>query len=179
MNQRCKDQSLQVLRLPEPDHWLQILRSQVRWRSETITLFGRQQPVPRQVAWYGAAGLSYRYSGIAHSTAGWPKHLAELNGLVKQLTGANYNFVLLNRYRDGSDSMGWHADDEPELLGDVCSVSLGAARRFLIEPRHSERRTLTLYHGDLVMIPRHWRHCVPKTRKPVAERINLSFRCLR
>ncbi len=177
MNGHCE--RLPILSLPDADHWLDVLRSLVHWRTESIKLFGRQQTVPRQVAWYGTAGLSYRYSGIDHPTDGWPRQLAVLATLVSQLTGASYNFVLLNRYRDGNDSMGWHADDEPELVGDVCSVSLGAARRFLVEPPATGRQVLTLRHGDVAIIPRHWRHCVPKTRKPVAERINLSFRCLR
>lgn len=169
---------LQIQWLVDADEWLRILAPQVRWQTEAITLFGRHQLVPRQVAWYGDSGLCYRYSGTDHRATGWPTDLAHLRDTIAQMTGVQHNFVLLNRYRDGNDSMGWHADDEPALLGDVCSLSLGAERRFLYQLPSGERRKVQLGHGSVATIPRSWRHCLPKTRKPTAERVNLSFRCL-
>jgi alkylated DNA repair dioxygenase AlkB len=92
--------------------------------------------------------------------------------------------VLLNLYRDGRDGMGWHADDEPELGPQpaIASLSLGATRRFRL--RHRRRRdtgvTLDLAHGSLLLMAgatqRHYVHAVPKTARPVGERINLTFR---
>ena len=87
------------------------------------------------------------------------------------------NFVLLNRYRDGSDSMGWHRDDEPELTGPVASLSLGVTRRFHMR---AERKTRTqhidLEHGSLLILDRRTTHALPKTKRKLGERINLTFR---
>lgn len=171
--------TLKPASLTDPDDWLRDIRKAVRWHAEKIHLFGRSIPVPRQVAWYGDAGVCYRYSGIDHRADGWPDILLQLREQLAAQSGVRYNFVLLNHYRDGNDYMGWHADDEPALAADVCSVSLGASRRFLFEPTDGERVTTDLPHGSVVMIPRQWRHCLPKTRKAVAARINLSFRALR
>jgi alkylated DNA repair dioxygenase AlkB len=103
---------------------------------------------------------------------------------VRELSGAEFNAVLLNLYRDGRDGMGWHADDEPELGRNpvIASVSLGATRRFCL--RHRRRRDLKLDlplpHGSLLLMAgatqHHWLHALPKTQRPVGERINLTFR---
>lgn len=169
---------LQVAAVPNAEHWLQWCEQAVEWRTEHIQLFGRSVRVPRQVAWFGDPGQRYRYSGTDHHAAGWPEALVPLRDWCRSQYAMDYNFVLLNRYRDGQDSMGWHADDEPELLGDVCSVSLGATRRFLLDgPLQRHRFNLT--HGMALRIPRDWRHAIPKTARPVAPRINLTFRTLR
>jgi alkylated DNA repair dioxygenase AlkB len=103
---------------------------------------------------------------------------------VGELSGTEFNAVLLNLYRDGRDGMGWHADDEPELGRNpvIASVSLGAPRRFCL--RHRRRKDLKLDlelpRGSLLVMAgpmqHHWVHALPKTRRPVGERINLTFR---
>ncbi|MEZ5560742.1 MAG: alpha-ketoglutarate-dependent dioxygenase AlkB [Pseudomonadales bacterium] len=156
------------------------LRRSVSWQQETIVMFGRAAPVPRLVAWYGDAGLNYRYSGNDHHCAGWPETLRALCRRVSACSGFESNFVLLNRYRDGRDYMGWHRDDERGLGAEIASLSLGAERRFLVEdPVCAATATLTLGHGALLVMPGTLRHCLPKTRRPVEERINLTFRRLR
>ena len=164
--------------LPEPDGWFHWCRDALTWQQEWIQLFGQRRRVPRLVYWAGDAGLNYRYSGTDHPCSGWPVALEPLRSWVAEQADLAANFVLMNRYRTGKDSMGWHADDEPELLGDVCSISLGASRRLLLDTP-AERLALTLRHGSVIRIPRHWRHAVPKTSQPVGERINLTFRRLR
>ena len=99
-------------------------------------------------------------------------------------TGSPFNSVLVNRYRSGADAMGWHSDDEPELGAQpvIASLSLGAARRFAFKHRHDAalKQTLELGHGDLLLMggdtQRHYKHALPRTVKPVGERINLTFR---
>jgi alkylated DNA repair dioxygenase AlkB len=149
------------------------------WQSEEIRLFGRARRVPRLVAWYGDAGLCYRYAGASHPARGWPARLAAVRDRLNDRTGERFNFVLLNRYRNGDDGMGWHRDDEAMSSRCVASISLGAARRFLIRPRPgapSER--LTLAHGSVLLMDRFLPHALPKTRRSVGERVNLSFRSL-
>jgi alkylated DNA repair dioxygenase AlkB len=160
------------------------LRGQVRWQQEQILVFGQRRLVPRLVAWHGDAGASYVYSGTEHHPEPWTPALERIRDRVSALTGTGFNAVLLNLYRDGRDGMGWHADDEPELGRNpvIASVSLGATRRFCL--RHRRRKglklDLPLSHGSLLCMSgatqHHWLHALPKTRLPVAERINLTFR---
>jgi alkylated DNA repair dioxygenase AlkB len=160
------------------------LRTAIHWRQEEIVIFGQRRPVPRLVAWHGDPGASYRYSGTDHHPEPWTLALECARARVRELSGVEFNAVLLNLYRDGRDGMGWHADDEPELGRDpvIASVSLGAPRRFCL--RHRRRKDLKLDlelpHGSLLVmagpLQHHWVHALPKTRRPVGERINLTFR---
>jgi alkylated DNA repair dioxygenase AlkB len=160
------------------------LRAQVHWRQEEILIFGQRRLVPRLIAWHGDPGASYVYSGTDHQPEPWLPDLERIRERVTALCGADFNAVLLNLYRDGRDGMGWHADDETELgLNPViASVSLGATRRFCL--RHRRRKELKLDldlpHGSLLCMggatQHHWVHALPKTRRPVGERINLTFR---
>lgn len=168
----------------EADRLFHALLETVEWRSEEILIFGRRRLVPRLVAWHGDPGAAYEYSGTTHLPLPWTPLLLELRGRVEALTGRSYNSVLLNRYRDGRDGMGWHADDEPELGAEpaIASVSLGATRRFLMRHRRrtGARLALDLGHGDLLLMAgatqHHWLHALPKTARPVGERVNLTFR---
>ena len=162
------------------------LRHGIDWREEEVLMFGRRVPVPRRVAWHGDPGARYTYSGTAHEPLPWTDALLAIRTRASELTGASYNAVLLNLYRDGRDGMGWHADDEPELGRDpvIASVSLGAARRFCLRHRRRKdmRRALALEHGSLLCMSgatqHHWVHALPKTAAPVGERINLTFRLI-
>ena len=154
--------------------WLQI---KVQWHQEKYRMFGRFVTAPRLVAWYGDPGLSYSYSGTTHESTGWPRVLSEVCDGVKNTCSLSSNFVLLNRYRNGDDSMGWHTDDEAELRGPVASLSLGATRRFhLREGKSSRTQHLDLEHGSLLILDRQVSHALPKTKRKLGERINLTFR---
>ena len=152
--------------------WLQ---KQTAWREESIRLYGRNVCVPRLVSWYGDPGLTYRYSGNHHVATGWPEQIAALRHRLNGLTGTQFNFVLLNRYRTGADYMGWHTDDEAEMGSQIASVSLGATRRFVVDATDG-RKTIELVHGSLLTMSSNVRHSLPKTARPVGERINLTFR---
>ena len=150
-------------------------------------MFGRTIPQPRLTCWMGDPGCDYAYSGVRYAPAPWTPAAARLRAQVEAACGVRFNAVLLNRYRTGSDSMGWHADDEPEL-GDaptIASVSLGAARRFDLQhrKRKAERRRLSLTHGSLLVMAGTtqacWKHRIPKTTAPIGERVNLTFRWIR
>jgi alkylated DNA repair dioxygenase AlkB len=151
----------------------------VAWQTETISLFGQHRVVPRLVAWFGEKGLNYRYSGRCHSGAGWPEKLGDLRKRVAAELKETPNFLLLNRYRDGSDSMGWHRDDEAGIGACIASVSLGASRTFLLREEDAERScSMMLEHGSLLVFDGRIRHALPKTKRRVGERINLTFRVI-
>jgi alkylated DNA repair dioxygenase AlkB len=165
---------------PEADRLFEELRTAVPWHQER-TSWG--SAFPRLTAWYADPGLTYHYSGVTHAGLAWTETLQDVRRRVEAAAGAPFNSLLLNFYRDGSDSVGWHADDEPELGPNpvVPSVSLGAVRRFVL--RHNgtgERRTFELTHGSLLVmggtLQHHWKHAVPKQAAGVGPRINLTFR---
>jgi alkylated DNA repair dioxygenase AlkB len=121
----------------EASSLLRELLQEVRWRQDHLRIHGREIPFPRLTAWYGDPGAVYTYSGIANRPLAWTPGLARLRDRLRASVGAAFNSALLNLYRTGSDSMGWHADDEPELgpRPVVASGSLGAARRFELRSR--------------------------------------------
>ena len=161
------------------------LRSGLDWRTEQIRLFGRTVTVPRLVAWYGDAGADYVYSGTLHRPLPWHPVLAELRDRVAARAGAGLNSVLANLYRSGADSMGWHADDEPELGATplIASLSLGTPRRFCLRPKPGvagRRSEIVLADGSLLLMRgttlARFLHSLPKAAGVVGERINLTFR---
>ncbi|MCX7052994.1 MAG: alpha-ketoglutarate-dependent dioxygenase AlkB [Proteobacteria bacterium] len=176
----------QAFAADEADEQFSALRSRIEWRQEDILIFGERRRVPRLVAWHGDPGTTYTYSGTAHEPLPWTVELQSIRARVEALSGYRYNSVLLNLYRDGRDGMGWHADDESELGRNpvIASVSLGAIRRFCLRHRgHKDLQLdLLLPHGSLLCMggstQHHWVHALPKTRRPVGERINLTFRLL-
>jgi alkylated DNA repair dioxygenase AlkB len=97
-----------------------------------------------------------------------------------------FNSVLLNLYRDGNDSMGWHSDDEPELGQNpvIGSLSLGGKRRFRLRHRSEKnlKHQLELTSGSFLLMQgttqHYWQHHIPKTKRPVPPRINLTFRLI-
>src|SRR5262249_38702847 len=149
------------------------------WKQEV----GRGRPFPRLTAWYAGKGLTYSYSGVTHNGLAWTPALGELRRRVEEASGTTFNSLLVNLYRDGNESIGFHADDEEELRPNpvVGSVSLGAVRRFhLKHVATRERLTYDLAHGSLLVMggtcQHFWVHGVPKTEQEVGPRINLTFR---
>jgi alkylated DNA repair dioxygenase AlkB len=162
------------------------LRGAIPWQTHRIRLFGRTVDSPRLSAWIGDPGTDYRYSGATFAPLPWPPVLLALRGRVAVAAGAAFDSVLANLYRDGRDSMGWHSDDE-RALGPrpvIASLSLGATRRFRLATRERPVRTLDLdlAAGSLLVMrgdtQRTTRHALPRTARPVGERINLTFRRL-
>ena len=167
--------------------WFTELARDTPWEQPQLFIHGRHLAVPRLLAWYGDPEARYRYSGLEHQPLPWTPLLAEIRTRVQEACGRPFNAVLLNYYRDGNDSMGWHSDDEPELGRDplIASLNLGGTRRFDLRRKGTTRigHSLELSDGSLLVMggqtQHHWQHQVAKTRKPVAPRINLTFRLIR
>lgn len=164
---------------------LRQLLEQTPWEQQLIKIYGREVASPRLSAWHGDPGAVYRYSGLRLEPRAWTPPLLEIKAMAEALAGARFNSVLLNLYRDGRDSMGWHSDAEPELGRNpiIASVSLGARRRFVL--RHKRlpvRIELDLEPGGVLIMrgptQHHWRHQLPKTREPTGPRLNLTFRTI-
>jgi alkylated DNA repair dioxygenase AlkB len=168
----------------EADHLYAALLDDVNWQQEHIRIMGKTIPLPRLTAWYGDEGRHYTYSGITMPAAPWIEPLLRSRQAAQQVAGASFNSVLCNLYRSGADGLSWHSDDEPELgaTPTIASVNFGAARRFLLRLRddHASKVELLLDHGDVLVMrgntQRVAEHSVPKTKRPVGQRINLTFR---
>ena len=171
----------------EADALLEALMDEVRWETHRIKMFGKEHDSPRRSCWIGDAGASYVYSRVRFDPRPWPLSLAALRPRIDQASGVAMNSVLANLYRSGQDAMGWHSDDEPELgtRPVIASLSLGGARRFRFRHRrdHSKTFAIELPHGSLLLMSgdtqANWQHALPRTSKPVAPRLNLTFRRIR
>ncbi len=166
----------------EADSLFKWLDTQISWRQETSRGF----PVPRLNAWFAEAGLRYAYSGIAHEGSGWLAELETVKQHVEAASGATFNSLLLNMYRDGKDSIGFHTDAEPELGTNpvVATLSLGSERDFVLKhTKTKEKLVVRMPHGSLLILggisQHHWLHGIPKTTKEVGKRISLTFRQIR
>lgn len=162
---------------------MQRLLREIPWTQHQVRMFGRELPSPRLSAWIGDADAVYTYSRVRHQPALWTPALAQLRERLQVELGARFNSVLANRYRDGRDSMGWHADDEPELGREplIASISLGAVRRMRFRARdRSAVAAIDLADGSLLLMGGRtqtlYQHAVDKTRADTGERINLTFR---
>jgi alkylated DNA repair dioxygenase AlkB len=166
------------------DEVLARLIAETAWRSEVITLWGKQYPQPRLTAWHGEK--AYSYSGLTLEPLPFTPLQLEILAAVQAATGRRFNSVLLNYYRDGRDSMGMHSDNEPELGPEpaIASVSFGATRTFILQNKLNRRRLqLALNDGSLLLmagnLQTNWSHGINKSAKPLGPRVNLTFRFIR
>lgn len=161
------------------------LKANIDWQQPEIRVFGKLHAIPRLQAYIADSGLNYQYSNLNLSPNPWPEVLLAMRKRLEQVYQTPFNAVLLNYYRSGDDTMGWHSDDEPEL-GDspiIASVSLGAVRKFAIKSRTNDAKwALMLEHGSALMMSgasqQDYLHSLPRQAKVGDGRINLTFRYL-
>lgn len=158
----------------------------IKWQQDHLKLYGKDIPLPRLTAWYGDTGKSYEYSGIKSDPHPWNEGLLRIKERVEGCAGHSFNCVLLNWYRDGQDSLSWHADDEKELGTNpvIGSANFGATREFLVRKNddHSQKLSIPLKHGTLLVMQgemqHFWQHSIPKRAKVSESRFNLTFRSI-
>ena len=169
----------------EVDDLFKELQQEVSWKQEEIKLYGKVYDLPRLTAWYGEPNKTYIYSGIKVESSPWIPVIDKIKKRIERVSNTTFNSVLLNLYRSGSDGVAWHADDEPELGENpvIGSVSLGEARPF--QMRHKtdkkvENKEILLESGSYLLMQgptqEHWLHRIPKSKRSMNERINLTFR---
>ena len=158
----------------------------INWKQESMNMYGKQIMFPRLTAWYGDNDKPYSFSGIKLNPIPWTNTLLQIKKRISTYTDANFNSVLLNRYRNGNDSISWHTDAEPELGKNpiIASVNFGATRKFQLKHIDTkEKIEIELKNGSLLImqgqLQHFWQHQVPKTSQNVAERINLTFRVIK
>jgi alkylated DNA repair dioxygenase AlkB len=168
----------------EEDH-LQGLIDNIKWTQDKMNMFGKVVNLPRLTAWYGDPKASYTYSGITNKPLPWTELLLALKKKVESYSGAEFNSVLLNYYRDQRDHMSWHNDDEKELGHHpvIASLSFGEPRLFQfkhLEDKTIEKISLSTETGSLILMKgetqKYWSHRIAKTSLPMGPRVNLTFR---
>lgn len=163
-------------------HLQQQLRTNTQWEQRDIIIFGKRVNQPRLMAWHG--DKEYTYSGITLVPLEWTTILTSLKQKIESATQTSFNSALLNLYRDGQDSMGWHQDNERSLGQQpiIASLSLGAERKFKFKHHRDGTKCVDviLKHGSLLvmsgMTQHRWKHCLPKSKIVPDERINITFR---
>ena len=171
----------------EADFLYKELLETIPWQQDDITIFGKTHPQPRLTSLFGNDAKPYSYSNIVMQPHPWNTLLTELKTKIESVCNTHFTTVLLNLYRDGKDSNGWHADNEKELGVNpvIASLSFGAERPFHLRHNLDKncKQKIILEHGSLLLMQRttqhFWKHQIPKTAKPIAPRINLTFRVLK
>ena len=167
----------------EATFWKEKLFKKLEWTQPKVRLYGNEFLIPRKTIFIGEEGIKYKYSGINHQSIGWPDWFLPLLEKVCNVNKINFNGCLINLYRDGNDSMGWHSDNEKELDPDkpISSLSLGSSRDLFFKHRKNKiKNNLNLKDGDLLIMYPHcqkeWIHSIPVRKRIKDFRINLTFR---
>ncbi len=153
------------------------------WENDKIKIYGKEITTKRKVAWFAENALPYQYSNQVKTPRPFSPLLLELKNLVQKFTSKNYNACLLNYYHDGSEYMGWHADNEKSIASNssIASLSFGATRKFLFKHKTNQQKIqIILQPGSLLLMQgatqKYWKHSLPKAATVKNARINLTFR---
>ena len=162
------------------------LQNEIPWQQDNITVYGKTHAQPRLTALFGNEGKPYGYSNIVMQPHHWSPLIVFIKEEVEKFCNENFTTVLLNNYRNGQDSNGWHADNEKELGRNpiIASISFGAERVFQFKHNTLElKQNIILQHGSLLIMKgttqHFWKHQIPKTKKEIGPRINLTFRIIK
>lgn len=172
-----------ILTQEQKECYFNELLSGIQWVNEVVVMFGKTITTKRKVAFYANDSMEYTYSNKTKNAFPWTPLLLDIKKTVEGYTGKLYNACLLNLYHDGNEGMGWHADNEKEIMANssIASVSIGATRNFLFKHKQNGvKYSILLESGSLLEmkgpIQRHWLHSLPKSSKVKEARINLTFR---
>jgi alkylated DNA repair dioxygenase AlkB len=168
------------------NYYFSTLLKNIKWQEDCITIFGKTYMQPRLTALYGNNKQPYTYSNITMHPIPFTKELLEIKEAIEKEIKTNFTSCLANLYRDGQDSNGWHADNEKELGEQpiIASVTFGAERMFHFKHKYEPnlKTKILLNHGSLLLMKgttqNKWLHQLPKTKKDIGERINLTFRII-
>lgn len=159
------------------------LLNNINWENERVVMFGKEIITKRKVAFYSDNSIAYRYSSKTKIGLPWNDTLIALKNIAESITKETYNACLLNLYHNGEESMGWHSDNEKEIVANssIASLSIGAARKFSFKHKVTkETISIQLENGSLLemkgTIQSHWWHALTKSKKVTEPRINLTFR---
>ena len=165
------------------EQFYEALLNNIQWENERVIMFGKEIITKRKVAFFSDPSISYRYASKTKIGMPWTSTLITIKNIVESITKESYNACLLNLYHNGEESMGWHSDNEKEIIvnSSIASLSLGANRKFSFKHKVSkETVSIELENGSLLemkgSVQTHWWHALIKSKKVTDARINLTFR---
>lgn len=169
---------------PEECHsFYKHLQREVPWRQDQITIYGKTHNIPRLQQWYGDSNREYKWSNIHLIPLPWDTQILRIRERVQEKAQREFNSVLLNYYRDGRDTVGWHSDNEPELGVEpfIANASFGTMRDLLFRHKITgEKHSFSVPNGSAYFMwgdtQEDWDHCLPKRLKVKEGRIGLAFR---
>ena len=171
--------------LNESEHYMQSLLNKVEWKNDEVVVLGKRIITQRKTAWYGDKSYEYTYSNTTKYALPWIDELVELRKIIEQHSNETFNSCLLNLYHNGNEGMTWHSDGEKDLKPNsaIGSLSFGAERSFSFKhKKNKEKISLVLQQGSFLVMKdetqKNWLHCLPKTKKQISPRINLTFRTI-
>ncbi|MEB8347431.1 alpha-ketoglutarate-dependent dioxygenase AlkB [Flavobacteriaceae bacterium KMM 6898] len=168
------------------DAYFESFKNTIPWHQDDIRIFGKTHSQPRLTALFGNNGKPYSYSNITMQPHSFTQELLDIKEKIEVISKNKFTSCLLNLYRDGKDSNGWHADNEKELGKNpvIASITLGQERIFHLKHRQHTglKHKLLLENGSLLLMKgttqHHWLHQIPKTAISISERINLTYRVI-
>ncbi|MGN6566937.1 MAG: alpha-ketoglutarate-dependent dioxygenase AlkB family protein [Flavipsychrobacter sp.] len=169
----------------EASRFFDRLMNNINWKNDEVIIFGKHIITDRKIAWYGDTDFLYNYSNTTKQADRWIPELLELKKIAEDRTGAKFNSCLLNLYHNGNEGVSWHSDNEEALErhGVIASLSFGAERKFTFKHKKTQQTvSVILENGSLLTMQgttqAHWLHSLPKTKKVLRPRINLTVRSM-
>ena len=176
----------QIFTVQENENLFNQLNATIEWKNEVGFMFGKEFITKRKAAFYADKEIEYTYSSKTKKGLPWNAELLQIKTVIESYTHAKYNACLLNLYHDGEESMGWHSDDEKEIVSDssIASLSIGVARKFSFKHKVTKEKIDCLLESGALLemkgaIQKNWWHALPKSKKVIEPRINLTFRLMK
>ncbi len=181
-----------ILPCGRADKYFNILNDELKYESDEescVIIRGKKINIPRKQVSYGDENLSYSFAGNISKTINWNKDdtvckvIKNIKKRIESQTMQKFNYVLINRYDDGNNYIGYHHDKDKDLKkgSSIIGVSLGSEREMLFK-RDKTVHKYSLKHGSMIEIKwntnKNWKHSIPKRKKIKDPRISLTFRCL-
>jgi hypothetical protein len=169
-----------------------IPRKELKFRAPN----GKYIPLPRSKSFYGTVLENgdlpiYRY-GLDNypNVKKWTKTLRIIRDLIERECNLNSNHMIVNRYENGGDYIGYHRDKTNSLKPNskIVVLSLGENRTMDIQKIYrqaNEKKTkkileLDMIHGSLFELTletnRDHKHQIRKTKQTKKIRVSLTFR---
>lgn len=162
------------------------LQKDTDWRVSYMQVKDNKYELPRLQCWMANAGVNAQLYQKEPALP-WSPLIADVKDKLESLLSFKFDYVLMNKYRDGADKIGFHRDDEADEPGKnvIASLSFGVTRKFVIKPRKGKNTNANtheyqLTHGSLIVMAGDtqigWVHSVPPDPEVKECRINLTFR---
>ena len=162
------------------------LQQNLCWQQPNVTVYNKTGPIPRLQCFISENNIEYGYSHSKLIVEPWPDVLLAMRKRLERHLNQPLNSLLVNYYRDGNDTMGWHSDDEAELghQPTIVCISLGAERVLKLKHKASNKVTnLKLHSGSCLIMSgnsqRDYQHAIAKQTTLAHPRISLTFRLIK